>query len=282
MATKKATSVRKKSYGIKSARKSTRKIDKGYRYKTAGIVAVLFLLTFFSVMTYYHSTVNAYTADKIIKPLPAYYSAGVLTYDQGDKFTLSSNGVDTVAAAKTINTGINTRIIFWNSKSPVLTNSEACTSFASADDETQEGVALRVSKDNKGIVSALTVLKNVYGPTVPATYSGFNVLAWYKDPAGNYSTFSDLGSFPFQSTFIQNGVLAPEPWSLCAKAIGNTLSFISWPANIAEPGWGTPGYSGSVQIPAAYSSGYTGWYFGHITAGKSITYSNLSSGSVAN
>jgi hypothetical protein len=261
---------------VKTKHKSAKNLKKtGIQrlFKPQVFVVLAFLVVFLGVLSRY-SSVGAYNVNNIISPIAPGYSLGVLTHDHGDKFSLTSKNGTTIAAADSTNTGGNSRFFFWQTGSPVLTDSESCATWNISSLLDQQGVALRITNVN-GVTRGVTVTKNVY-------YSAFwifNVHVW--DSSNLANPYTQIGEFPLNSTFVPNGQYAPLPWNLCAKVVGNTLSFIAWPAIDSQPAWGDPNFGGSVSLPSGYENGYAGWYFGHIAAGKTIKYTSLSAGLVS-
>jgi hypothetical protein len=148
----------------------------------------------------------------------------VLTHDRGDTHSVT-------ASAPTSNTGSETRIAFWEQSVPPCAAAESCATWTNDSGIDQEGAVLRLRSVGTGY-KAVTVTKNIlYG----AVYI-FNVHVW--DTRNSSHPFTQIGQFNLSQTFYPNGTVVPFPWTLCAETVGNTLRFIAWPSNQAQPAWG--------------------------------------------
>jgi hypothetical protein len=68
---------------------------------------------------------------------------------------------------------------------------------------------------------------------------------------------------------------------MCARVVGDTVSFIVWPLRDPEPAWNDPKYGGSVTLPAGWSQpGIPGWYVGHLEPGDSVGFTDMSTADV--
>jgi hypothetical protein len=104
----------------------------------------------------------------------------------------------------------------------------------------------------------------------------FNVHVW-DTSTPNVNTL--IGQFDLSSVFVNSSGFIPLPWDLCARVIGNTLTFEAWVDGQPTPAWGDTTHGGSVTLPDGWNyPGDAGWYIGHLQPGDSATYTNLSAG----
>jgi hypothetical protein len=212
---------------------------------------------------------------KIVAPIDSSLSAGVLTHDPGDKFSLTIGSTGKIkAAAYATNTGANTRVAWWRIADPALADEESCATWkAQTQNIDQEGAALRLEPVTGGY-KLITVTKNVY----LGNEWVFNVHVW--DTSNTVTPYTLIAQFKLKSVFkASSGQPLALPWSICAKAVGTTVSFIVWPSSQTPPTWGDPAYGGSVTLPSGYDyAGEAGWYFGHLQPGDHIAYSGIGTG----
>jgi hypothetical protein len=214
----------------------------------------------------------------ILKPE---YTGVFLTHDAGDSFTLDQSHGTTTMTASATNTGIDSRIAFWDKSAAPMQNSEVCAQWSSQSELlNQEGLLLREKSINGGY-KAITLTRNVYTSDPPMNDWDFNVHVW--NTVKDNPVYTLVGSYSLQSVFGANDVFLPLPWSVCAEVVGNTFSFLAWPTGTPQPAWGDPDNGRSVTLPAGYDyAGTSGWYFGHLTASDEITYNDLSVTPIAN
>lgn len=213
---------------------------------------------------------GAFVPRNIVRPIAAGYHVGIITHDPGDAFSLTASGDTVVAAGYRWNSDANDRAVFWSDGSAVAATEQTCDSWTSADPEQQEGVALRITF-RSGVTKALTVTKNIWG----GANWFFNV--HFMDSGDVRTPFVLLGQFDVAPAVSRSRTDAAGPWHLCARTVGDELSFVVWRAGEPQPAYGTPGEGGSVSIPSEVPSrGFAGWYFGHIRADGSIDYTDLS------
>lgn len=202
-----------------------------------------------------------------------------------DTFGISSAAGAYTMFASDKNSSGNSRFVYYPSREAPSLNQESCATWLTqtpangSGTTVQEGVALRVVT-SAGITRAITVTKEVYGSNdhqepVNAT---FDILLW--DSSRPQPGLIVEGRFALESLW-PNGQYVPFPWDICARAVGPTVSFLVWPADMAQPVWGDPEYGGAVTIPPALypnwsQPGYGGWYFGHLYPNATMTYSDLS------
>jgi hypothetical protein len=212
-----------------------------------------------------------------VTPLDPSLGAGILTGEAQDHYGLTvADGVVTASTPET-NTGGNTRIAFWRVADPASTDQQTCATWNHArGDLYQPGAAMRVRKAN-GRTTAITVTNNIwYG----ARWA-FNV---HVMDSGAQQPFRQIASFDLSEAFrTAPGAYTvwPLPWRMCARAVGDTVSFIVWPLRDPEPAWDDPRYGGSVTLPAGWGQpGIPGWYVGHLEPGDSMDFTDLATADV--
>jgi hypothetical protein len=215
---------------------------------------------------------RAATPQPAVTPLDRSLATAVLTRDGSDTYGITMTGGVTQARTPSTNRGRDTRVIFWQRATDPAADGQTCGTWRSeSSDHDQQGAALRVAT-TAGVTRAITVTKNIFGPNYV-----FNVHVW--DSRARPYPFTQIASFDLRSTFAPHGVLIPLPWSLCAQAFGDTVSFIAWPASEPKPAWGDPHHGGSVTLPQGWDyAGATGWYVGHLWASESASFENLTTG----
>jgi hypothetical protein len=198
-----------------------------------------------------------------------------VTHEHSDSYTISYQAASATVSADTGNTGGNSRDVFWREPANLL-NAQSCATWTSDSDPFgigQQGAALRI-RTTGGRVRAVTVTKNIWGGAAWV----FNLHTWDSKAVPNSV---QIGQVDLSATFHRNGVIAPLPWHLCAKAVGNTLSFIAWPSGEPIPTYGDPTHGGSATIPAGWDvAGKAGWYAGHVHPGALMGFSDMTSGLV--
>lgn len=212
-----------------------------------------------------------------VSPLDPSLRAGILTPDGADVYGLTvANGV-VRAAAPANNASGNTRVGFWRSAELASVNQQTCATWVDARSELyQQGAALRVRTAN-GRTTAITVTNNIF---FHARWI-FNVHV--MDSAAN-PRFRQIASFDLSSVFNPGGSgnVPPYPWRMCARVMGDTVSFIVWPLTHAQPSWNDARYGGSVRLPAGWgSAGSPGFYVGHLEPGDSVGYRDLATALIA-
>lgn len=205
--------------------------------------------------------------------------AGILTPDGGDRYQLSLvDGVVRAAAPET-NAGGNTRVGFWQSSSAWTADQQSCATWVDSEsDLQQQGAALRV-RTVGGRTTAITVTNNIY------FYARWAFNVHVMDSTAR-ERFRQIASFDLSEVFRPGGSttydVPPYPWRMCARVVGDTLSFIVWPLSHPEPSWDDPRYGGSVRVPAGWeAAGTPGWYVGHLEPGASVGFSELATAVVA-
>ncbi len=203
---------------------------------------------------------------------PVVVRAAVLTPEGTDGYNFDAEANTVTVSAPPQNQGGNLRAVFWKSDAAVERDATTCATWASeSSDRLQQGAALRISPRRDGSVRAITLTKNVY----PYGSWIFNVHVW--DSASG--RMQGLASISLESALSIPGsppIMQPLPWRVCARVQGSTLRFKAWRLAEREPAWGDRRSGGSVKLPSdAPSSGYSGWYAGHLRAGMTATYADL-------
>ncbi len=206
-------------------------------------------------------------------PRPVVTRVAVLTPDGTDGYRFDSGADSVTVSAPDTNSNSNLRTVFWRSDAPAERDATSCATWASeSSDLLQQGAALRISEGPNGSVRAITLTKNVY----PYGSWIFNVHVW--DSA--IGRMQGIASISLQSALSIPGrppVPQPLPWRVCARTLGPTLVFKAWRLAEPEPAWGDRRFGGSVALPrTAPTEGHTGWYAGHLHAGMTATFSDLS------
>ena len=192
-----------------------------------------------------------------------------LTADGNNAISVAQSGSTvTLTGVGGDSTGSNYRGAYWLDGAPSVANPTECMTWASqtgTDNRSQEGIVLRARQVADKSLRLITVTKNViYGITWVV-----NVHVWDTSLP---TPFIAVGQFDM-SAVVGNG--STLPWNICARAIGNTVSFKIWLPGHPVPAWGNAIASRSVHIPTDYTlPGISGWFGGHITTGNSITYTN--------
>jgi len=209
-----------------------------------------------------------------ISPLDPSLRANFLTSEGQDRYGLTVAGDVVTVAAPASNTGRNSRVAFWRAADALAADQQTCATWVNNQTQMQQqGAALRVRTVN-GRTRAITVTKNIsFG-----AHWGFNV---HVMDSGAAQPFRAIGGFHLANVFRLDPDtvdVPPYPWRMCARVVGNTVSFIVWPLTHAEPSWGDPDYGGSVTLPTGWDQpGFPGWYVGHLRPGESVGFADMSS-----
>jgi hypothetical protein len=179
----------------------------------------------------------------------------------------SSAGIVTVTAPRT--TGGNNREFFWTPKKPAEASITVCATFGSGEGIDQQGVVLRLNHAY-GDTTGITVTRNIYF----SVFNFFNFHVWNTDadPSVPYTQFGSVGL-----TWLPKGP-ALYPINLCARSVTatNEVQFIVWTPGQSRPPWGSTTSGGEATIPKnAPRWGQGGFFAGHLVAGTSMTYKNL-------
>lgn len=198
------------------------------------------------------------------------FNSSVLTPYAHDVTTISRapTGVITIAAPSTNSATSNLRSIFWRSNAPDVTNGTACATWLyQSSGAAQEGVALRITP-----TTAITVTKNViYG-----LQWVINVHVWTG------GVFTELAGYDMGAVLLAGAHTAPMPWRVCARVIGNQLTFKVWlPETQDESTWTDPVHARTTTVPDGWlAPGKLGYFTGHVPAGGSLQYSETATWSL--
>jgi hypothetical protein len=221
----------------------------------------------------------AAACEPAVEPIAPTLQAGILTSEGGDRYGLTvADGVVT-ASAPTSNQGGNTRVAFWQAADEWSVDQETCSTWVDARSTLQQqGATLRVRSGN-GRTTAITVTNNIY-------FLGRWIFNVHVMDSAAAQPFHQIGSFDLSEVFRPGGpdtyTVPPYPWRMCARAVGDTVSFIVWPLTHEEPSWDDPRYGGSVTLPAAWGrAGYPGWYVGHLEPGDSVGFRDLTTAAIS-
>ncbi len=199
---------------------------------------------------------------------PLGWTAAELSRDGVDSFDahLADNTMEVTASAKNADT--NSRMILWRKGSANERDTIACISFTDEGWPSQEGIALRIARTPDGHTRAITVMKNVWAKAE----SGVNVLLWDTATPTAPETIDS-----YRATAVQQGTaFRPYPWSLCARTVGDELTYMMWPSDQPQPSWDDKQATRRMTLPESVpNDGITGLYAGHIPAGTTMKLTML-------
>lgn len=201
-------------------------------------------------------------------PAPTGHEVRYITRDGADGYTFAATGDTVTVTAANTNRGTNSRTVLWSTETPATVDQQVCATFESGIWPTQEGVALRAAAgDHPG--RAITVMKNVWA--FATQY--FNVqLVDLSKPEGRGLMQAPYPSANF-GTVLGAG---PGPWRLCARTVGNQLSFKVWRTADIEPSWDDPLGTRTVTLTDEWVyPGNTGIYAGHLPAGGAAVFTEV-------
>ncbi len=212
----------------------------------------------------------------VVQPISPALASGVITPDRDDTYALFAAGNAVTASAPGSNVSLNTRVAFWRRNARVSSTEQSCATWAGQSAAVnQEGAVLRVRELANGVRRGILVTKNVW---LGANWI-FNVHVW---STGWPEVYEQIAHFNLGPAFAPFGQLVPLPWRLCARVVGNVVSFVAWPANQPQPPWVDATHGVSVVLPEGWSApGVAGWYIGHLRPGDSAALTNLAAGPVA-
>jgi hypothetical protein len=202
---------------------------------------------------------------------------GALTPEGNDVYNLSRSGTVVTASAPAGNRGSNTRLGFWRAPDQDSADQQTCSTWTQAPDGLQQqGAVLRV-RSTQARTTAITVTQNIY-------YGAWWVFNVHVMDSAAAQPFHQIGTFDLGGVFRSGDPEAPEtlgspdyPWRMCARAVGNVVSFMVWPLSDPRPAWNDTRYGGSVRLPAGWSTaGDAGWYVGHLEPGRSSSFGDMS------
>jgi hypothetical protein len=204
------------------------------------------------------------------------YTAGTITPDHGDAYTIVDQGSGFTAKAPKSNASANLRLAVVKDSAPMSVDQSACINWSGPNSNiTQPGLVLRNHTDN-GRTQAIMVTNNI----IFAFRPGFNVhLADSTAP----TRLKQIGSGSL--TEAVGGFYDPKPfpWRICARAQGTTVDVKAWsvPSFPTEPAWGDPKFGYSVQVPSDWVfAGRPGAYIGHIAPGGSAKLTSLTTSQI--
>jgi hypothetical protein len=211
-------------------------------------------------------------ACNLIDPLDPSLGAGFITTEHDDDYGITlldpaEPAGPTVSAAPTTNEGGNTRGVFWPVDGPSVADQQSCVAWDEPDAFSQQGIALRTSSED-GTTRAITVTKNIW------YYASWVFNVHVMDSANPDQPFIGLLGVDLEDVLVRDDrTLAPLPWHLCARVVGDQVSFKVWPADESEPEWMDGVHGGGVSLPDGWDEpGVPGWYVGHLRPGVSTTY----------
>jgi hypothetical protein len=210
----------------------------------------------------------------VVDPLDPAFRGLVVTPERRDAYSVDGERDATVVAAPT-NTGLDTRMSFVRRADPVARDEQSCATWTNQGAGwNQQGAVLRARELPDGTRRGVLVTKNIW----MNAHWIFNVHVW---DTSTFEVFQPIAHFDLAETFRPGGQVLPLPWSMCARVVGEVVSFIVWPANGPRPAWNDPRYGGSVRLPAGWSEpGRAGWYAGHLGPGHAVGLSGLDAGPV--
>lgn len=210
----------------------------------------------------------------VIQPLDPTIQARALTSDVADSYALAASGADVTASAPQSNVGANSRVAFAPAGGRPMLDEQSCATWSSETTaRDQQGATLRLSSVD-GVTRAISVTKNVWAgaPWI------FNVHLWDTSAA---EVGTQIAAFDLSSAFRQDPLVVPLPWTLCARVVAGTVSFVVWPASGPPARWDDPDHGGSVTLPSGWDHpGLAGWYIGHLEPGDRASFDFIATGPV--
>ena len=195
--------------------------------------------------------------------------AAALTPEGNDQYFIDRHGTGATVTAPVSNTGENTRTVFYPRQGPNTSEAVSCATWVFESTlQAQEGVALRVTKDDLARVRAITVTKNiVFGATWV-----FNVHLWDTSAP---VPLTQIGGVDLSAALNPYGTW-PLPWRMCARAIGSVVELKVWRTAEREPAWGDRQHGGAVLVDSSWVyAGRAGWYIGHLPPGGAVEFADL-------
>lgn len=188
----------------------------------------------------------------------------VLATQDGDSYVVEGATPTFAVRADPGNAGGNLRVALTEGGAEATRDQQVCGSWSgSLVDHSQPGLALRVRAVD-GTTRAITVTNNVFADI----RWQWNVHTWVG------GTRTQVGQANLFAAFGRSG-LETVPWSMCARVVGDDLSFIAWPTGDRPPRWSDPTRSGHVRLPAGWDEpGLPGWYAGHLVPGGSMRFTD--------
>ncbi|HEY7133795.1 MAG TPA: hypothetical protein VIB48_01905 [Acidimicrobiia bacterium] len=211
------------------------------------------------------------------------FSSARITRDGRDAFTVidqtagarastpSDPGSASVTGLRT-NVGQNSRFVFGNTWTTSRDQQSCATVASDSGPIDQEGLALRITTRSDGSARAVVFGKNVFLGVTAA----FNVYG--MDGSNARTPFVELGFHDYRN--LDGGrIQIRVPYTMCARVVGNVFTAKVWhPDRTREPAWNDRNSVFSLTLPAAWvGTGSAGYYFGHLRADDTITYTNMRS-----
>lgn len=207
--------------------------------------------------------------DRAWAPSATALRTAALTPDGGDRYDVVTDGDRVAVSAPASNGGGNLRVVLWRATEPASIDHSAAATFVADDHQQQPGLALRIDSGGSR-TRAVTVTKNIWG----RAYWTFNVHV--MDSAAP-EPFRQIGSFDLSERLrTPDGLARPYPWRMRAQVIGTTVRFSVWTPWEAPPGWDDRARGGQVVLPPGWDApGRPGLYAGHLPAGRSLSYTSV-------
>ena len=206
--------------------------------------------------------------DPDLTSVPKGWKVQELSRDGVDTFTARLDGSTLAVTADEDNGDTNSRMVFWPSGEPEERDSETCISFTDGGWPSQEGIALRIAEVD-GSTRVLTVMKNVWGEAT----SHVNVLLWDTATPDKPET---VDTFVAEQVELPDGSVRPNPWSMCARTVGDELRSVMWPSDEPQPSWDDADAVHTTTLPASVpTEGATGLYVGHVPPGTTMSLTVL-------
>lgn len=177
------------------------------------------------------------------------------------------------------NQGGNTRTSFFPAGQAATTSGTVCATWVGPGtpaDDRQQGLALRVETNAKGVRRAITVTKNIW---LGATWL-MNVNLWtVTQTSGSPDQITQTPTNLDFTSVVGQGTDQAFPWRVCAQATAGTIVVDVGTASSPHEPFVDPTYFQTVSLPVGWEyPGQFGWYIGHLQPNTSFTYTDLSAG----
>lgn len=194
-------------------------------------------------------------------------ACNVVVSNDGTAYTYANPSAGAVVVTAPATSGGNEREFFWDYGTPTEVDSTVCATFASGQNDDQQGILLRANWSSS-TTTGITVTRNIW----MGFFDVFNFHYWNTgaDPSAPFTQFG--------SVIVDNLAITPAayPLNVCARTIAGQLEFVEWTPDQAQPQWGDSGQGGEAEIPAgAPASGQGGLFAGHMTPGTTMSYTAL-------
>jgi hypothetical protein len=202
-----------------------------------------------------------------VRPISATPTFGVPMTRDGTPYSFTPITNRQTRILATSSTGGDTREFLYSPDQTNQVDSTVCATIK-ATAPFQPGLLVRINSDGPvGQLRALGIDQNVWGPA----YNVFNLMTWNAslDPPFALDAQFTIPGLPVNTEDF--------PLNMCARITGRLFQFVVWTAGMVQPNWGDPNWGGSVACPSDIpATGWSGFYLGHLTAGNSATFSDLS------